>query len=210
MWWSNFVCGSCYVQLPSLHDLYDHLDAAHHMQGPSGATTACQWPPKVPPLQAEVQCEVDDRSGDVLFNPRYKFSSHLTDFLHPHPHHHHHPSSIYPLILNVQTPRSGSDSTFAHRILDSATALRRSPLSVGSVSLQLQPGTLPPQLPVFVTPDGNRTRRRSDVDQPQPQPQPGGLDSERVDVVDDGSWIQPRDFDLDLETKLEDEQDSQI
>ncbi|KAJ3808804.1 hypothetical protein F5876DRAFT_78379 [Lentinula aff. lateritia] len=39
---SNFVCICCYVRLPSLHDLYDHVEEAHI--GPSGMTA---WPPKV-------------------------------------------------------------------------------------------------------------------------------------------------------------------
>ncbi|KAJ3979666.1 hypothetical protein F5890DRAFT_1545641 [Lentinula detonsa] len=39
---SNFVCICCYVRLPSLHDLYDHLEEAHI--GPNGMR---KWPPKV-------------------------------------------------------------------------------------------------------------------------------------------------------------------
>ncbi|KAJ3882078.1 hypothetical protein F5051DRAFT_449458 [Lentinula edodes] len=39
---SNFVCICCYVRLPSLHDLYDHVEEAHI--GPSGMRA---WPPKV-------------------------------------------------------------------------------------------------------------------------------------------------------------------
>ncbi|KAJ4468656.1 hypothetical protein C8J55DRAFT_524636 [Lentinula edodes] len=39
---SNFVCICCYVRLPSLHDLYDHVEEAHI--GPSGTRA---WPPKV-------------------------------------------------------------------------------------------------------------------------------------------------------------------
>ncbi|KAE9398892.1 hypothetical protein BT96DRAFT_714497 [Gymnopus androsaceus JB14] len=39
---SNFVCIGCYVRLPSLHDLYDHIEEAH--VGPNGPMS---WPPKV-------------------------------------------------------------------------------------------------------------------------------------------------------------------
>ncbi|KAJ3761239.1 hypothetical protein EV360DRAFT_80410 [Lentinula raphanica] len=39
---SNFVCICCYVRLPSLHDLYDHVEEAHI--GPNGLNS---WPPKV-------------------------------------------------------------------------------------------------------------------------------------------------------------------
>ncbi|KAJ4477537.1 hypothetical protein J3R30DRAFT_230589 [Lentinula aciculospora] len=39
---SNFVCICCYVRLPSLHDLYDHVEEAH-----IGSTCMRAWPPKV-------------------------------------------------------------------------------------------------------------------------------------------------------------------
>ncbi|KAF5374035.1 hypothetical protein D9757_010077 [Collybiopsis confluens] len=197
---SNFVCVSCYVHLPSLHDLYDHLDAAHNM-GPSGPT-ACQWPPKVPPLQAQVQYPDQIPPLHIVYSTL------------PQP-------SVDQL---SQSTLSLYEDTFN---LDYFTFCDID-LVEYPLQLQLQPSALPPvvhQLPVFVPLDGNRTRRRrDDVDQPQPRPR--GLESERVDVVDPRLagchdigedsvrriQRQPRDFnDLDSETEFDsDERESQI
>ncbi|KIK66918.1 hypothetical protein GYMLUDRAFT_914343 [Collybiopsis luxurians FD-317 M1] len=54
---SNFVCIGCYVHLPSLHDLLDHVDEAH-LGGPNASQI---WPPQIPPLHQQRLLTATDR-----------------------------------------------------------------------------------------------------------------------------------------------------
>ncbi|KAF9064481.1 hypothetical protein BDP27DRAFT_159283 [Rhodocollybia butyracea] len=84
---SNFVCICCYTHLPSLHDLYDHVEEAHLSPYASYRSTA--WPPKVPlqqfsrprspPASPGTDTSLDDTEESSLLAMAYPAPSPIED-----------------------------------------------------------------------------------------------------------------------------------